>query len=154
MSKWSRTGVHILLACSRDTSYESWRHCCRDWAVMVTEWTALSTVYCHLNIDILPWCHYDHISWLWSVNFYALAYLQYCSSVLFSKMQIQAHYRLKCTQVLASWASWVSRTLRMCFVRAEWDGHVERSTGWIARVRERKILAQNAPGRPKLTWDE
>ena len=28
------------------------------------------------------------------------------------------------------------------------------STGWIARVREHKILVQNAPGRPKLTWDE
>jgi len=38
--------------------------------------------------------------------------------------------------------------------RMRWLGHVERSTGWIARVRERKILAQNAPGRPKLTWDE
>ena len=38
--------------------------------------------------------------------------------------------------------------------RMRWLGHVERSTGWIARVRERKILAQNASGRPKLTWDE
>ena len=38
--------------------------------------------------------------------------------------------------------------------RMRWLGHVERSTGWIARVREHKILAQNAPGRPKLTWDE
>ena len=38
--------------------------------------------------------------------------------------------------------------------RMRWLGHVERSTGWIARVRERKILAQNAPDRPKLTWDE
>jgi len=38
--------------------------------------------------------------------------------------------------------------------RMRWLGHVECSTGWIARVRERKILAQNAPGRPKLTWDE
>ena len=38
--------------------------------------------------------------------------------------------------------------------RMRWLGHVECSTGWIARVREHKILAQNAPGRPKLTWDE
>jgi len=38
--------------------------------------------------------------------------------------------------------------------RMRWLSHVECSTGWIARVRERKILAQNAPGRPKLTWDE
>ena len=38
--------------------------------------------------------------------------------------------------------------------RMRWLGHVERSTGWIARVREHKIMRQKAPGRPKLTWDE
>ena len=38
--------------------------------------------------------------------------------------------------------------------RMRWLGHVERSTGWIARVREHKIMTQKAPGRPKLTWDE
>ena len=46
----------------------------------------------------------------------------------------------------------IEDVLRAC--RMRWLGHVERSTGWIARVRERKILAQNAPGRPKLTWNE
>jgi len=38
--------------------------------------------------------------------------------------------------------------------RMRWLGHVERSTRWIARVREHRILARNAPGRPELTWDE
>ena len=43
----------------------------------------------------------------------------------------------------------VLRTKRM-----RWLGHVERSTGWIARVRDINILGKKAPGRPKLTWDE
>ena len=38
--------------------------------------------------------------------------------------------------------------------RMRWLGHVERSTGWIARVREYKIMKHKAPDRPKLTWDE
>ena len=38
--------------------------------------------------------------------------------------------------------------------RMRWLGHVERSTGWIARVRELKISAKKAPGRQKLSWDE
>ena len=37
--------------------------------------------------------------------------------------------------------------------RMRWLGHVERSTGWIARAREQKIQARKAPGRPKMTWD-
>ena len=43
----------------------------------------------------------------------------------------------------------VLRTSRM-----RWLGHVERSTGWIAQVRDHTVVAQKAPGRPKLTWDE
>ena len=33
-------------------------------------------------------------------------------------------------------------------------GLVERSTGWIAKVRKRNVVAQKRPGRPKKTWDE
>ena len=43
----------------------------------------------------------------------------------------------------------VLRTSRM-----RWFGHVQRSTGWIAKVRKLKIVAQKRPGRPKKTWDE
>ena len=35
-----------------------------------------------------------------------------------------------------------------------WFGHVERSTGWIAKVRKLNVIAQKRPGRPKKTWDE
>jgi hypothetical protein len=38
--------------------------------------------------------------------------------------------------------------------RMRWLGHVERSNGWIAKVRKHNIRKQKAPGRPKLTWDE
>ena len=43
----------------------------------------------------------------------------------------------------------VLRTSRM-----RWSGHVERSTGWIAKVRKLNVVAQKRPGRPKKTWDE
>ena len=43
----------------------------------------------------------------------------------------------------------VLRTSRM-----RWFGHVERSTGWIAKVRKLNDVAQRRPGRPKKTWDE
>ena len=43
----------------------------------------------------------------------------------------------------------VLRTSRM-----RWFGHVERSTGWIAKVRKLNVVAQKRPGRPKKTWDE
>ena len=43
----------------------------------------------------------------------------------------------------------VLRTSRM-----RWFGHVERSTGWIAKVRKLNIVAQKRPGRPKQNWDE
>ena len=43
----------------------------------------------------------------------------------------------------------VLRTIRM-----RWFGHVERSTGWIAKVRKLNVVAQKRPGRPKKTWDE
>ena len=35
-----------------------------------------------------------------------------------------------------------------------WFGHVERSTGGIAKVRKLNVVAQKRPGRPKKTWDE
>ena len=38
--------------------------------------------------------------------------------------------------------------------RMSWFGHVERSTGWIAKVRKLNVVAQKRPGRPKKTWDE
>ena len=38
--------------------------------------------------------------------------------------------------------------------RMRWFGHVERSTGWIAKVRKLNVVAQKRPGRPKKTWDE
>ena len=38
--------------------------------------------------------------------------------------------------------------------RMWWFGHVERSTGWIAKVRKLNVVAQKRPGRPKKTWDE
>ena len=43
----------------------------------------------------------------------------------------------------------VLRTSRM-----RWFGHVERSTGWIAKERKLNVVAQKRPGRPKKTWDE
>ena len=43
----------------------------------------------------------------------------------------------------------VLRTSRM-----RWFGHVERSTGWIAKVRKLNVVAQKRPGRPKKNWDE
>ena len=38
--------------------------------------------------------------------------------------------------------------------RMRWFGHVERSTGWIAKVCKLNVVAQKRPGRPKKTWDE
>ena len=38
--------------------------------------------------------------------------------------------------------------------RMRWFGHVERSTGWIAKVRKLIVVAQKRPSRPKKTWDE
>ena len=38
--------------------------------------------------------------------------------------------------------------------RMRWFGHVEGSTGWIAKVRKLNVVAQKRPGRPKKTWDE
>lgn len=38
--------------------------------------------------------------------------------------------------------------------RVRWFGHVERSTGWIARARELEVDFQKGPGRPKKTWEE
>ena len=43
----------------------------------------------------------------------------------------------------------VLRTSRM-----RWFGHVERSTGWIAKVHKLNVVAQKRPGRPKKTCDE
>ena len=33
--------------------------------------------------------------------------------------------------------------------RMRWFGHVERSTGWIAKVRKLNVVAQKRPGRPR-----
>ena len=39
--------------------------------------------------------------------------------------------------------------------RMTWFGHVERSRGWINRVKQMEVLSEGKrPGRPKLTWDE
>ena len=43
----------------------------------------------------------------------------------------------------------VLRTSRM-----RWFGHIERNTGWIAKVRKLNVGAQKRPSRPKKTWDE
>ena len=43
----------------------------------------------------------------------------------------------------------VLRTSRM-----RWFGHVERCTGWIAKVRKLNVVAQKRPDRPKKTWDD
>ena len=43
----------------------------------------------------------------------------------------------------------VLRTSRM-----RWFGHVERSTGWIAKICKLNVVAQKRPGRQKKTWDE
>ena len=42
----------------------------------------------------------------------------------------------------------------LCTSRMRWFGHVERSTGWIAKVHKLDVVAQKRPGRPKKTWDE
>ena len=42
----------------------------------------------------------------------------------------------------------VLRTSRM-----RWFGHVECSTGWIAKVPKLNVVGQKRPGRPKKTWD-
>ena len=38
--------------------------------------------------------------------------------------------------------------------RMRWFGHVERSTGWIAKVRKLNVVAQKRPGRLKKTCNE
>ena len=38
--------------------------------------------------------------------------------------------------------------------RLRWFGHVERSEGWINRVRKMKVVSNKGPGRPKKTWKE
>ena len=38
--------------------------------------------------------------------------------------------------------------------RIRWFGHVERSTGWIAKVRKLNVVAQKRSGRPRKSWDE
>ena len=39
--------------------------------------------------------------------------------------------------------------------RLQWFGHVERSDGWINRVRSVEVeKSRKRPGRPKLTWEE
>ena len=38
--------------------------------------------------------------------------------------------------------------------RLRWFGHVERSTGWISKVRKLEVDAQKKRGRPKKTWEE
>ena len=43
----------------------------------------------------------------------------------------------------------VLRTSRM-----RWFGHVESSTGWIAKVRKLNVVAQKRSGRPRKSWDE
>ena len=42
----------------------------------------------------------------------------------------------------------------LCTSRMRWFGHVERSTGWIAKVSKLNVVAQKRPGRAKKTWDE
>ena len=42
----------------------------------------------------------------------------------------------------------------VCTSRMRWSGHVEPSTGWIAKVRKLNVVTQKRPGRPKKTWDE
>ena len=44
--------------------------------------------------------------------------------------------------------------LVLCTSRMRWFGHVERSTGWIAKVHKLNVVAQKRPRRPKKTWDE
>ena len=38
--------------------------------------------------------------------------------------------------------------------RMRWNGHVERSKGWIAQVRKLNIVAQKRSGKPRKSWDE
>ena len=42
----------------------------------------------------------------------------------------------------------------LCTSRMRWFGHVERSTGWIAKVRKLNVVAQKRPSRQKKVWDE
>ncbi|XP_056009379.1 uncharacterized protein LOC130051460 [Ostrea edulis] len=38
--------------------------------------------------------------------------------------------------------------------RLRWLGHVERSTGWIAQVRQLNVPVERTTGRPKLSWED
>ena len=38
--------------------------------------------------------------------------------------------------------------------RMRWYGHVERSKGWIAQVRNLNVVAQKRSGKPRKSWDE
>ena len=38
--------------------------------------------------------------------------------------------------------------------RLRWFGHVVRSSGWLSKVREFKVVGVKRPGRPKMTWEE
>ena len=42
----------------------------------------------------------------------------------------------------------------LSFHRLRWFGHVVRSSGWLSKVREFKIVGVKRPGRPKMTWEE
>ena len=38
--------------------------------------------------------------------------------------------------------------------RMRWLGHVGRSTGWNAKVRQLNVPAERTTGRPKLSWED
>ena len=38
--------------------------------------------------------------------------------------------------------------------RLRWFGHVVRSSDWLSKVREFKVVGVKKPGRPKMTWKE
>ena len=38
--------------------------------------------------------------------------------------------------------------------RLRWLGHIERSSGWIAQVRQMNVTAERTTGRPKLSWED
>ena len=42
----------------------------------------------------------------------------------------------------------------LCTSRMRWFEHIERSTGWIAKVLKLNVVAQKRPDRPNKTWDE
>ena len=42
----------------------------------------------------------------------------------------------------------------LCNSRMRWFGHIECSTGWIAKVFKLNVVAQKRPGRPKKTCNE